>query len=94
MKILLKFILFPVTVILSLFVGICRLINQISNMVFMLIAILLSVLALATILLARDMTSGLILFAGAFLISPFGLPLIITFLIEVLGLFKDVIKEI
>ena len=94
MKIILKIILFPVTVILSLVVGVCRLINQISNMLFMLVAILLSVLALATIVFAQDITSGLILFAGAFLISPFGLPLIITFLIEVLGLFKDVIKEI
>lgn len=94
MIIILKIILFPVTVILSLFVGICRLINQITNMVFMLVAILLSVLALVAILFAQDITSGLFLFAGAFLISPFGLPLIITFLIEVLGLFNDVIKEI
>jgi hypothetical protein len=94
MKIVLKIILFPVTVLLSLFVGICRLINQISSMVFMLVAILLSVLALATIVFTQDIHNGLILFAGAFLISPFGLPLIITFLIEVLGLFNDVIKEI
>jgi hypothetical protein len=40
------------------------------------------------------MSNGLILIAIAFLISPFGLPLIVTFLIEVLGLFKDMIKAI
>ena len=94
MKFLLKIILFPVTIILTVFVGICRLINQLSNMVFMLAALLILLIGLATILLAHDMSNGLILIAIAFLISPFGLPLIVTFLIEVLGLFKDMIKAI
>ena len=91
---LLKIILFPVTIILTVFVGICRLLNQLSNMVFMLAALLILLIGLATILLAHDMSNGLILIAIAFLISPFGLPLIVTFLIEVLGLFKDMIKAI
>ena len=94
MKFLLKIILFPVTIILTVFVGICRLLNQLSNMVFMLAALLILLVGLATILLAHDMSNGLILIAIAFLISPFGLPLIVTFLIEVLGLFKDMIKAI
>jgi hypothetical protein len=94
MKFLLKIILFPVTIILTVFVGICRLLNQLSNMVFMLAALLILLIGLATILLAHDMSNGLILIAIAFLISPFGLPLIVTFLIEVLGLFKDMIKAI
>lgn len=94
MKFLLKIILFPVTIMLTVFVGICRLLNQLSNMVFMLAALLILLIGLATILLAHDMSNGLILIAIAFLISPFGLPLIVTFLIEVLGLFKDMIKAI
>ena len=94
MKFLLKIILFPVTIILTVFVGICRLLNQLSNMVFLLAALLILLIGLATILLAHDMSNGLILIAIAFLISPFGLPLIVTFLIEVLGLFKDMIKAI
>ena len=94
MKFLLKIILFPVTIILTVFVGICRLLNQLSNIVFMLAALLILLIGLATILLAHDMSNGLILIAIAFLISPFGLPLIVTFLIEVLGLFKDMIKAI
>ena len=94
MKFLLKIILFPVTIILTVFVGICRLLNQLSNMVFMLAALLILLIGLATILLAHDMSNGLMLIAIAFLISPFGLPLIVTFLIEVLGLFKDMIKAI
>lgn len=79
MKFLLKIILFPVTIILTVFVGICRLLNQLSNMVFMLAALLILLIGLATILLAHDMSNGLILIAIAFLISPFGLPLIVTF---------------
>jgi hypothetical protein len=79
---------------LTVFVGICRLLNQISNIIFMLAAVLILLIGLATILLAHDMSNGLILIAIAFLISPFGLPLIVTFLIEVLGLFKDMIKAI
>ena len=94
MKFLLKIILFPVTIILTVFVGICRLLNQLSNMVFMLAALLILLIGLATILLAHDMSNGLILIAIAFVISPFGLPLIVAFLIEVLGLFKDMIKAI
>ena len=94
MKFLLKIILFPVTIMLTVFVGICRLLNQLSNMIFMLAAFLILLIGLATILLAHDMSNGLILIAIAFLISPFGLPLIVTFLIEVLGLFKDMIKAI
>ena len=79
---------------LTVFVGICRLINQLSNMIFMLAAFLILLIGLATILLSHDMSNGLILIAIAFLVSPFGLPLIVTFLIEVLGLFKDMIKAI
>jgi hypothetical protein len=79
---------------LTVFVGICRLLNQLSNMIFMLAAFLILLIGLATILLAHDMSNGLILIAIAFLISPFGLPLIVTFLIELLGLFKDMIKAI
>jgi hypothetical protein len=79
---------------LTVFVGICRLLNQLSNMIFMLAAFLILLIGLATILLAHDMSNGLILIAIAFVISPFGLPLIVTFLIEVLGLFKDMIKAI
>ena len=94
MKFLLKIILFPVTIMLTVFVGIWWLLNQLSNMVFMLAALLILLFGLATILLAHDMSNGLILIAIAFLISPFGLPLIVTFLIEVLGLFKDMIKAI
>lgn len=94
MKFLLKIILFPITIMLTVFVGICRLFNQISNMVFMLAAFLILLIGLAIILLAHDMSNGLILIAIAFLVSPFGLPLIVTFLIEVLGLFKDMIKAI
>jgi hypothetical protein len=94
MKFLLKIILFPVTIMLTVFVSICRLLNQLSNMIFMLAAFLILLIGLATILLAHDMANGLILIAIAFLVSPFGLPLIVTFLIEVLGLFKDMIKAI
>ena len=94
MKFLLKIILFPVTIILTVFVGICRLLNQLSNMIFMLAAFLILLIGLATILLAHDMSNGLILIAIAVIFSPFGLPLIVTFLIEVLGLFKDMIKAI
>jgi uncharacterized membrane protein YGL010W len=86
--------LFPVTVVLSLVVAVFRLINQLSNMALSLLAFLLLLLGLAVMLLLQDTVNGLGILGILLLISPFGLPLIITFLIEMLGLFKDMLKEI
>jgi hypothetical protein len=94
MRSIIRILLFPVTAVLSLVVALFRLINQLSNMALSLLAFLLLILGLAVMLLLQDKTNGLRILGISLLISPFGLPLIITFLIEMLGLFKDMLKEI
>ncbi len=51
-------------------------------------------IALGTMVLLQDFPEGLRLMGLAWLISPFGLPLIAAFLVELLGVFNDSLKAI
>ena len=94
MRIIIKLLLFPITLILSLFVMACRFICQLSNMVLGIIAFLIFTLGLGVMVLLQDFPEGLKAMGLALLISPFGLPLIATFLVELLGAFNESLKAI
>ncbi len=94
MKTIFRILLFPVVVLLTVFVSVCRLICQLSGIVLGLLSFLILAIALGLIFLLQDTASGIKVLGLAFLISPFGVPLLITFLIELLGVFKDALKAI
>ena len=95
MRVLLKIPLFPITLALSIFVGICRLLCLISGTVLTLLAFVILAIAIGTVaIVGEPLMTGLKIAGLAWLISPFGLPLIATFLVEALGGFNDMLKAI
>lgn len=95
MRIILKILLFPVTLVLSIIVGICRLLCIISGTVLGIAAFVILLIAVGTVvLLGEPLMTGLGIAGLAWLISPIGLPLIATFLVELVGGLNDTLKAI
>ena len=95
MRILLKIPLFPVIVVLTIIVGIGRLLCLVSGIVLNSIAVIILLIVLATVaLLGEPIWTGLKMAGLAWLISSFGLPLILMFLVELLGAAKDSLKAV
>lgn len=73
LKLLLKVVVAPVVVLLTLFVWICVGLVYVSGMVLGIISMVIALLGVA-VLIAYSPQNGLILLLIAFLIGPFGLP--------------------
>ena len=83
---ILKIILVPLSLILSLFVWLCAGLLSCSGFAFKLASGLLSLLAIA-VMITYSVKNGIILLVLAFLISPMGLPLLA---VQGLGKLQDV----
>lgn len=95
MRVLLKILLFPVTLTLSVVVHVCRLLCLISGTVLTLLAFIILAIAIGMVaIVGAPLMEGLKIAGLAWLISPFGLPLIATFLVEALGGFNELLKAI
>lgn len=86
MKLLLKILAAPVIVVLTVFVWVCVLILHISALILGLAGTVVALLGLA-VLITYSVKNGIILWQIAFLLSPFGLPMLA---VRVLGLLQDV----
>ena len=86
MKLLLKILAAPVIVVLTVFVWVCVLILHISALILGLAGTVVVLLGLA-VLITYSVKNGIILLVIAFLLSPFGLPMLA---VRVLGLLQDV----
>ena len=86
MKLLLKILAAPVIVVLTVFAWVCVLILHISALILGLAGTVVALLGLA-VLITYSVKNGIILLAIAFLLSPFGLPMLA---VRVLGLLQDV----
>lgn len=86
MKLLLKILAAPVIVVLTVFVWVCVLILHISALILGLAGTVVAFLGLA-VLITYSVKNGIILLVIAFLLSPFGLPMLA---VRVLGLLQDV----
>ena len=86
MKLLLKILAAPVIVVLTVFVWVCVLILHISALILGLAGPVVALLGLA-VLITYSVKNGIILLVIAFLLSPFGLPMLA---VRVLGLLQDV----
>ena len=71
-----------------------QIMTRLSTMVLEIVAFVCFAIALGTMVLLQDFPEGLRLMGLAWLISPFGLPLIAAFLVELLGVFNDSLKAI
>jgi hypothetical protein len=95
MRILLKILLFPVIMALTIIVALGRLLCLASGAILNTIAFIILLIAIGTVaLLQEPIWTGMKMAGLAWLISSFGLPLIVTFLVELVGVFKDSLKAI
>ncbi len=75
MKLILKILTAPVTLLISFFVWLCAGLISCSAIVFKIASALLTLVALAVLFLS-SVQNGIILLALAFFVSPMGLPLL------------------
>lgn len=94
MRILLKILLFPISLALTIIVLVCQYICVFSSMLLSVLALLLFVLALAIMVLLGEVGEGIKALIAAYLISPYGVPMLAAWLIGVIDGLNDQIKAI
>lgn len=94
MRILIKILLFPVVAALTVFVAICRFLCHFSTALLSIAAFLLFAFALGTLFLLKDTKGGIEMLVAAYLISPYGIPLFASVLIEAVDALNGLIKSI
>ena len=94
MRILFKIILFPITLVLSIVVGVCRFVCGFSGAVLGVISTLLLTLALLTLILLKEPSGALTTAIIAFVVSPYGIPKLAEWLVDRLEDLNDAVKSI
>ena len=93
LKLLLKILVAPVILALTLFVWLCAGLVYLSGLVLGLISMLIALLGVA-VLLTCSLQNGIILLVMAFLISLFGLPMAAIWLLGKVQDLKFVIQDL
>ena len=93
LKLLLKILMTPVILSLTLFVWICVGIVYISGLVLGLISMVVALLGVA-VLITYSLQNGIILLVVAFLISPYGLPMAAIWLLGKVQDLKFTIQDL
>ena len=93
MKFLLKIMFAPVIVVLAILVSVCSFALQVAGGILGIAASIIGILGLA-ILVLDSMKNGLIVLTIAFLISPYGLPMIGAWLIAQILSLKYFLQDI
>lgn len=94
MRILLKILLFPITLSLTIILLFFEFICLFGTMVLSILALLLFALALGTMIFLKDMQDGLRAMVLAYLISPLGIPILASWLIGKTGQVNERLKAI
>ena len=94
MRILLKILLFPVTLMISVILLVCQFVCIFSSMLLSILAFFLFTLGLATMLLLGETEQGISALFIAFLISPNGIPMLAAWLIGTVGGINERLKSI
>lgn len=93
LKLLLKIVVAPVILALTLFVWLCAGLVYLSGLVLGLISMVIALLGVA-VLLTCSLQNGIILLVMAFLISPFGLPMAAIWLLGKVQDLKFAIQDL
>ena len=94
MRIALKILLFPVTLALSVIVAIARFVCHFSGAVLGIVSSIVFIIAVLALILLRDTTAALNAGIIAFVISPFGLPMLAEWLVDRLDDLNILVKSI
>lgn len=93
MRILLKILLFPVVLVLTVLVAFCRFVCLFSGMILGIVAVLLFLIGLLVLFAGRvDGFVGFMILA--WLVSPYGLPMAASWLTERVSDFNQMLKSI
>jgi len=94
MRLILKILLFPIIVLLTIFVAACRFLCAFSTMILGIIAFVIFAIALGTMILLGELWEGVKIVVLAWLISPYGIPLFASFLVELVDGLNSRLKAI
>lgn len=94
MRLILKILLFPIIVLLTIFVAACRFLCAFSTMILGIIAFVIFAIALGTMILLGELWEGVKIVVPAWLISPYGIPLFASFLVELVDGLNSRLKAI
>lgn len=94
MRWIFKIWLFPVVVVLAVFVAACRFLCALSTVLLSIVAFVIFAIALGTMILLGEFWEGVKIMVLAWLISPYGIPLFASFLIELVDGLNSRIKAI
>ncbi|HAA81164.1 MAG TPA: hypothetical protein DCE09_06270 [Thermoanaerobacter sp.] len=94
MRILLKIFLFPITLILTVILLICEFICLFGTMLFSILALLLFTLALGIMIFLGETQEGIKTLVLAYIISPYGVPMLAAWMIGKIGQINERIKAI
>lgn len=94
MRILLKILLFPITLMVSILLLVCQFVCVFSSMLLSLLALILFALGFATMVFLGDMNEGLKAMFIAYLTSPYGIPMLASWLLGTMGGINERLKSI
>jgi len=94
MRILLEIFLFPITLILTVILLICEFICLFGTMLFSILALLLFTLALGIMIFLGETQEGIKTLVLAYIISPYGVPMLAAWMIGKIGQINERIKAI
>lgn len=92
MKFVLKILLAPIMIVLSFLIWLCTLTLHISAVLLNVLSVLLVLVSIFSFI-DHNVKTGLIELAAAFLLSPYGLPMLGAWLVAQLHLLRDWMKE-
>lgn len=94
MRILLKILLFPITLILTVLILFFDFICLLSTVVLSILSFVVFMIALGTIFILKETSEGIKYIVLAYLISPYGIPLFAAWLIAKVEGLNDMLKSI
>ena len=94
MRILLKILLFPITLILTVLILILDFICLFSTAVLSILSFVVLMIALGTIFILRETSEGIKAIVLAYLISPYGIPMFAAWLIARIEGLNDLLKSV
>jgi len=94
MRMLLKLLLFPITLILTVILLICEFICMFGTILLSILALLLFALALGIMIFLGEVQEGIKAMVLAYIISPYGIPMLAGGLIGKLQAVNEQLKSI
>lgn len=92
MRLILKILLAPVMLVLAFLIWLCTLTLHISAVLLNVLSVLLVLVSIFSFI-NHDVKNGVIELVTAFLLSPYGLPMLGAWLVAQLHLLRDWMKE-